>query len=101
MERITYYGATGLSVNIFATTLSKVAFGVTLLRLTTDWYRKVVWFAIATLMIFAIPAAVLPWVQCKPLAKAFLDILPGTCIDKRPTVKFGRFQAGKRAFPNV
>jgi hypothetical protein len=93
-ERITYYGASALTVSIAAITLSKISFGVTLLRLTEGWLKAYVRFAIATLAIFAIPAAVLPWVLCKPLTKTFVDILPGTCIDKQPSVQYGRFQAG-------
>jgi hypothetical protein len=57
--------------------------------------RVYVYFAIATLAIFAIPAAVLPWVLCKPLTKTFADVIPGTCINKDPSVKYARFQAGK------
>ncbi|KAH5059800.1 hypothetical protein HBI73_208890 [Parastagonospora nodorum] len=93
LERIAYYGATSLSVSIIAITLSKISFGITLLRLTITWPRYYVWFAMATLAIFAVPVAVIPWVQCKPLAKTFADILPGKCIDKHPSVVYGRFQA--------
>ena len=95
MERIAYYGASALSVSIFAITLSKISFGVTLLRLTDEWPRRYVYFAMATLAIFAIPVAIMPWVQCKQLAKTFIDILPGTCIDKAPSVQYARFQASE------
>jgi hypothetical protein len=90
-----YYGASELTISIIAITLSKISFGVTLLRLTDRWYRIYVYFAIATLAIFAVPAAVVPWVQCKPLAKTFLDLIPGTCINKEPSIVYGRFQAGQ------
>ncbi|USP80353.1 hypothetical protein yc1106_07627 [Curvularia clavata] len=92
-ERITYYGASGLTISVVAITLSKISFGITLFRLTEGWLRAYVCFAIATLFIFAVPAGVLPWVICKPLAKTFVDIIPGTCINKEPTVMYGRFQA--------
>ncbi|KAG9187520.1 hypothetical protein G6011_05391 [Alternaria panax] len=92
-ERITYYGASALTVSICGIILSKISFGLTLLRLTDGWLRAYVWFAIATLFIFAVPVAVLPWVLCKPITKTFVDILPGTCIDKYPSVQYGRFQA--------
>jgi hypothetical protein len=93
-----YYGASELTVSITAITLSKISFGITLLRLTDGWLRYYVWFGIATLAIFATPVAVIPWVQCKPLAKTFLDLIPGTCIDKHPSVVYGRFQAGQYMF---
>ncbi|EFQ95833.1 hypothetical protein PTT_04703 [Pyrenophora teres f. teres 0-1] len=92
-ERITYYGASGLTISIGAIVLSKISFGLTLLRLTEGWFRVYVWFAIATLFIFAVPVAVIPWVLCKPIAKTFVDILPGKCVDKHPSVIYGRFQA--------
>ncbi|RAR02644.1 hypothetical protein DDE83_008520 [Stemphylium lycopersici] len=92
-DRITYYGATALTVSLAAITISKISFGVTLLRLTDGYLKMYVWFAIVTMTIFAIPAAVLPWTLCKPLAKTFVDILPGTCINKEPSVIYGRFQA--------
>ncbi|RYO65651.1 hypothetical protein AA0116_g2385 [Alternaria tenuissima] len=92
-ERITYYGASGLTVSIAAIILSKISFGVTLLRLTEGWLKAYVWFAIITLFAFAVPVAVLPWTLCKPLTKTFVDILPGTCVDKHPSVQYGRFQA--------
>ncbi|RYO08635.1 hypothetical protein AA0119_g1411 [Alternaria tenuissima] len=88
-----YYGASELTISIIAITLSKISFGVTLLRLTSGWTRYYVCFAITTLAVFAIPAATVPWTQCKPIAKTFLDILPGTCVDKRPSVRYGNFQA--------
>ncbi|KAI4622512.1 uncharacterized protein J4E87_006454 [Alternaria ethzedia] len=92
-ERITYYGASALTFSITGIILSKISFGLTLLRLTDGWLKAYVWFAIATLALFAIPVAVLPWVLCKPITKTFVDILPGTCIDKEPSVIYGRFQA--------
>jgi hypothetical protein len=93
-ERITYYGAGGLTFSIAGIILSKISFGLTLLRLTDRWLKAYVWFAIATLFIFAVPVAVLPWVLCKPITKTFVDIIPGTCINKYPSVQYGRFQAG-------
>jgi hypothetical protein len=91
-ERITYYGASALTVSIAAITLSKISFGVTLLRLTEGWYKAYVWFAITTLAIFAIPAAVLPWVLCKPLTKTFVDILPGNVLTSNLRCNMGGFK---------
>ncbi|KAL1652597.1 hypothetical protein SLS61_004903 [Didymella pomorum] len=91
--RIAYYGASGLSVSMFATTLSKVSFAVTLVRLTDGWPRRWAFFAMTTLATFAIPTMVLPFMQCKPIAKTFVDLLPGTCIDKQPSLRYARFQA--------
>lgn len=92
---ITYYGASGLTISIIAITLSKISFGVTLLKLTDGWARYYVYFAISNLAIFAIPIAIIPWILCRPITKTFVDIIPGTCVDKTPSVQFARFQAGR------
>jgi hypothetical protein len=94
-----YYGAAELTIYTVAIALSKISFGLTLLRLTDGWIRVFVYFAISTLAIFAIPPTVIPWVQCKPLAKTFVDFIPGTCINKHPSVVFGRFQACEQTTP--
>ncbi|KAF3043621.1 hypothetical protein E8E11_008898 [Didymella keratinophila] len=36
---------------------------------------------------------ILPFVQCRSIAKTFVDLLPGTCIDKGPSLRYARFQA--------
>lgn len=94
-----YYGAAELTIYAVAIAVSKISFGITLLRLTQGWTRLVAYFAISTLAIFAIPATIIPWVQCKPLAKTFVDFIPGTCIDKYPAIVYGRFQAGEQTTP--
>lgn len=91
-----YYGAAELTIYTIAIALSKISFGVTLLRLTDGWSRHVVIFAISTLAIFAIPATIIPWVQCKPLAKTFVDFIPGECTNKYRSIVYGRFQASKQ-----
>ncbi|CAN9233861.1 unnamed protein product, partial [Alternaria alternata] len=73
-DRITYYGATALTVSLAAITISKISFGVTLLRLTDGYLKMYVWFAIVTMAIFAIPAGVL-------------------LLDPEPSIIYGRFQA--------
>jgi hypothetical protein len=85
-----YIGAAELTIYTVAIALSKISFGITLLRLTDGYLR------LSTLAIFAVPATIIPWVQCKPLAKTFVDFIPGECIDKHPSVVYGRFQAGEQ-----
>jgi len=93
LDKMMYIGAAELTIYTIAIALSKISFGLTLLRLTDGWVRLYVYFAISTLAIFAIPATIIPWVQCKPLAKTFVDFIPGECINKQPSVVYGRFQA--------
>lgn len=90
-----YYGAAELTIYTVAICLSKISFGITLLRLTDGWTRRVVYFAITTLAIFALPATIIPWVQCKPLAKTFVDFIPGECTNKQRSIVYGQFQASK------
>ncbi|PVH96838.1 hypothetical protein DM02DRAFT_686833 [Periconia macrospinosa] len=92
-DQIMVYGASGLTLSIVAINMSKISFGITLFRLTTGWPRHYICFSIVTLVIFAFPPAIMPWVLCKPIAKAFIDIIPGTCIDRTPSIKFAQFQA--------
>lgn len=101
LDILMLYGAAELTIYTIAIALSKISFGITLLRLTDGWSRLFVYFAISTLAIFAIPATIIPWVQCRPLAKTFVDFIPGECINKNPSVVYGRFQAGKQTTPDT
>ena len=95
LDKLMYIGGAELTIYTIDIALSKISFGLTLLRLTDGWIRLYVYFAISTLAIFAVPATIIPWVQCKPLAKTFVDFIPGECINKQPSVVYGRFQDGE------
>lgn len=90
---IAIYTSIGASISCFASTGSKVGFGVTLLRLTTDWYRIFVWFAIVTLTITMLPSATLTWLKCTPVQKNFNREMEGTCWDESVTLNYGIFNA--------
>ena len=81
------------SISCFASTFSKISFGVTLLRLTTGGLRWFVWFCIITLFLVMIPSALNTWIQCTPLAKAWDDTIEGTCWPASVTVNYGIFNA--------
>ncbi|KAF3033924.1 hypothetical protein E8E11_001640 [Didymella keratinophila] len=83
----------GASISCFASTFSKISFGVTLLRLTTEKIRWSVWFSIITLFIFMLPSAFVTWIQCTPTAKAWNPTLEGHCWDAMYTVDYGIFNA--------
>ncbi|KAH7026684.1 uncharacterized protein B0I36DRAFT_366216 [Microdochium trichocladiopsis] len=96
LNTLAIIGAAGLTISILGMLAAKISFAVTLLHLTKDlwkWANWLIWFMISTLIITAIPAAVLPWVQCTPLAKTFVDFLQGKCINKAHSVRFAMFQA--------
>jgi hypothetical protein len=101
VDKMMYIGAAELTIYTVAIALSKISFGLTLLRLTDGRVRLFVYFAISTLAIFAVPATIIPWVQCTPLAKTFVDFIPGQCINKHPSVVYGRFQAVWSAIMDV
>ncbi|KAF2999326.1 hypothetical protein E8E13_005221 [Curvularia kusanoi] len=83
----------GVSISCFSSTLSKISFGVTLLRLTSGKIRWSVWFSIVTLFLFMLPSAFIVWIQCTPTAKAWNPSLPGHCWDPAATVNYGIFNA--------
>ncbi|KAH8655459.1 hypothetical protein BX600DRAFT_515280 [Xylariales sp. PMI_506] len=97
-SQIALYGAIGLTVGTLAINLAKISFAVTLITLTEGRWRTVVWFAIGSLTLFAIPVAILPWLQCNPLVKTFVDFWPGQCVDKNISLYYGIFQGSWAAF---
>ena len=72
LARLTY---TGSSVSCLASTLSKISFGVTLLRLTKGKLYIFIWVCIVGLFIVMLPSALLSWVQCTPVAKLWNPFL--------------------------
>jgi hypothetical protein len=81
------------SVSCFASTGSKISFGVTLLRLTFGWWRRFVWFAIITLFVIMLPSAIFTWVECTPAEKAWNTSVEGYCWPANVTVNYGIFNA--------
>jgi hypothetical protein len=81
------------SISSFSATLSKISFGLTLLRLTTGKLRWFVWFCIVTLFIFVIPSALFTWIQCRPVAKAWDPTVEGVCWPASITINYGIFNA--------
>ncbi|KAH8645764.1 hypothetical protein BX600DRAFT_519342 [Xylariales sp. PMI_506] len=93
MDTLTYYSAAALSLSTLAINSSKISFALTLVPLTTGPWRWYLWFAMLSLVIFSIPVAILPWVQCTPIIKTFVDFWPGVCMDRSISVNYGIFQA--------
>lgn len=58
---------------------TKTAFAVSLLRLTMGRTRAFVWFLIVTLNIAMVFSALVPWIQCQPVAKRWRFELEGQC----------------------
>ena len=58
---------------------TKTSFGITLLRLTKDRTKAVVWFCIITINITTFVSALVPWIQCMPLSKVWNPMEDGSC----------------------
>lgn len=58
---------------------TKIAFAVTLLRLSEGMMRAFLWFIIISLKVTTIVSAAVPWIQCVPIAKTWDVALPGKC----------------------
>jgi hypothetical protein len=86
------------SISCFASTLSKISFGVTLLRLTSGYLRAFVWFCIATLFLTMLPSALGTWLACQPMEKAWNPSVEGTCKDTHGAIIYGIFNAAWCAF---
>jgi len=96
---IALFGQVGLTFAAGAIVLSKISFAVTLLRLTHDWWKVLVWFSIATMACLGIPAAVIPWVRCQPFGKSLDDSIPGKCFNKEHALVYAFFMTGIRNMP--
>lgn len=93
LSTIALYTSIGASISCFASTFSKISFGVTLLRLTKGKLRLFVWFWIVGLFLVMIPSALNTWIQCKPMEKAWNSMIEGTCWPASITVNYGNFNA--------
>lgn len=83
----------GASISCFASTLSKISFGLTLLRLTKGLTRCYVWFCVISLFLVMLPSAIMTWIQCRPMARAWNSSVEGTCWPAYVTLNYGIFNA--------
>lgn len=83
----------GASISCFASTFSKISFGVSLLRLTTGSLRWFVWFCIVSLFLVMLPSAMNTWIQCRPMQKIWDDSIQGSCWPVSVAVNYGIFNA--------
>lgn len=67
------------TMNIAGAIWSKTSWALTMLRLTTGWYKAFVWFAIVSVNVFMGFNAMILWIGCTPLEKAWNFLVPGYC----------------------
>lgn len=77
--RFTLLLSSRATVTITAIVWTKSAFAVTLLRLTTGRMKTFVWFILISMNVVMGVSALVPWIQCRPLAKGWDASLEGTC----------------------
>jgi hypothetical protein len=67
------------TTTLTATSLTKTAFAVSLLRLTTQKTKAFVWFLLITLNVSMCVSAMIPWIQCKPINARWDVTVKGEC----------------------
>lgn len=80
------------TVSSLAATMSKISFGVTLLRLTSGCLRWFVWFCIVSLFLIMLPSALSPWIQCETVATTWNDS-HDHCWASDEAIDYGIFNA--------
>jgi len=79
LDELSLLGIISTLFSICSVAWSKTSFAITLLRLTDGWIKRFAWFVIITINTFLGLAALLHWVGCQPLQKAWRPFTPGTC----------------------
>ncbi|KAH9907282.1 hypothetical protein F4778DRAFT_799605 [Xylariomycetidae sp. FL2044] len=82
----------GLWTNL-AAALSKMSFGLTLLRISGGWMRAVVWFIMISVNLAFGTGIVINWAQCTPVEKNFNPFLPGQCWPPSLIIGYNIFTA--------
>ena len=88
--------------SITALAWSKTAFGITLLRLTDGWTKRIVWFLIVTINISLGLTAMLPWLSCTPIRAAWTFNEPNKkCWDQSVMLNYNIFSGAYSAAADV
>ncbi|KAK4442060.1 hypothetical protein QBC34DRAFT_387688 [Podospora aff. communis PSN243] len=94
ISTIATLGLTSMTLAITAQSWSKTSFAVTLLRIAPPgggscWTRRFLWFAIGSMNVLFGLRALLLWVGCAPLEKAWRPMVKGRCWDAEVDVVLG------------
>jgi hypothetical protein len=88
------------SLTCVASAASRISFGVSLLRLTTGWWRRFVWFIIVVLFLTMVPAAVSSWMKCAQETRVS-DNSPGPCWDHSALQAYVIFHSASNSMLDV
>ena len=73
---------------------SKTSFAITLLRITDGWLKRSVWVILVSVNMVLCIAALLFWVQCTPIQRAWVpDTREGSCRDPKAMVDYNMFSS--------
>ncbi|KAH8888517.1 hypothetical protein GQ53DRAFT_724516 [Thozetella sp. PMI_491] len=91
-EFLLYSNAAG-SFSILAAQLSKTSFAITVLRISSGWLKRLVWFIIISVNIALGLALAFTWSQCDPIEKTWMPWVEGTCWSKFIVARYNMFTA--------
>lgn len=81
---------------VMACTISKTTFAITLLRIVVQtWAYYILWFAIITMNIFNVLAAIFVFGQCKDPRHLWNPAIPSQCWSTNVFTHFSIFVGGK------
>jgi hypothetical protein len=79
---------------------SKTSFAITLLRISSDWEKKLVWFIVVSVNTILGVSFIMTWIRCWPLEKVWRPWTPGHCYPYRINLMYNIFTAGKTYGPS-
>ncbi|KXX78526.1 hypothetical protein MMYC01_206366 [Madurella mycetomatis] len=89
------------TLSIVAAVWSKTSFGITLLKITDGWIKKLTWYCIISMNIAMGLSGLFPWVSCTPIRKVWDLYAEGTCWDPRITTYYNIFSAAYSALMDI
>ncbi|KAJ2895627.1 uncharacterized protein MKZ38_006302 [Zalerion maritima] len=103
LSDIGFFFIVSAGVNICASLLSKVAFGLTVLRFATGivWMRRLIVTLIIATAAFKGVMLFLPYTRCKPAEKSWKVWLDGECSSRDLEKNWGAFSAAWGGFVDI
>jgi len=91
-------GKISVTLTVCSQAWSKTSFAITLLMISDGFHgrtRIFIWFAVVSMNLFFGTAAMLFWVGCSPVEKAWNLFVPGKCWSQYVPVLFMIFTSGE------
>ncbi len=86
LDTVSIVGLLSITFIISSLCWSKSSWAITLLHVSSGRTRAFVWFAILSMNSLFAPAAILYWLQCNPIEKAWRPLVPGTCLSPQVSI---------------